>query len=119
MNKMARKQESKLEILLVFSKCDLRVGKIISCIPIAESEVMYQLLVDIGEDQPRLIATSYNGKISIEEMTKGLIVVFINIKPKKILDLKSNGMILGANTPGKTIVELIRPPDGSIIGERV
>jgi tRNA-binding EMAP/Myf-like protein len=52
-------------------------------------------------------------------MKKGLVIVFANLKPRKLVDIMSNGMILCASASDKSVVELIRPPEGSKIGERV
>jgi len=52
-------------------------------------------------------------------MTSGLVVVFANLKPRKLADFQSNGMVLCASTSDKSVVELIRPPEGSKVGERI
>lgn len=52
-------------------------------------------------------------------MTQGLVVVFANLKPRKLADFQSNGMVLCASTDDKGTVELIRPPEGSKVGERI
>jgi tRNA-binding EMAP/Myf-like protein len=57
--------------------------------------------------------------IPVEEMKKGLVIVFANLKPRKLADIMSNGMIVCASTNDKGKVELLRPADGSKVGERV
>lgn len=52
-------------------------------------------------------------------MKKGLVIVFANLKPRKLADIMSNGMIMCASNADKSTIELIRPPEGSKIGERV
>ena len=52
-------------------------------------------------------------------MTQGLVVVFANLKPRKLADFMSNGMVLCASTEDKSTIELIRPPEGSKVGERI
>lgn len=52
-------------------------------------------------------------------MTSGLVVVFANLKPRKLADFMSNGMVLCASNDDKSVIELIRPPEGSKVGERI
>ena len=60
-----------------------------------------------------------NGKIPIEEMLEGYVIVFANLKPRKIAGLESNGMVMCASSDDKGVIELIRPPAGSKVGDRV
>lgn len=46
-------------------------------------------------------------------------VVFANLKPRKLAHIMSQGMVMMASNADKTEIELIRPPAGSKIGERV
>ena len=52
-------------------------------------------------------------------MTEGLIIVFANLKPRKLADVMSEGMVLCAGNEDHTQIELMRAPEGSKIGERV
>lgn len=52
-------------------------------------------------------------------MKKGLVIVFVNLKPRKLADIMSNGMIMCAANEDKSKIELLRPPEGSKVGERV
>eukprot|EP00349_Pseudokeronopsis_sp_Brazil_P008536 CAMPEP_0202959242 /NCGR_PEP_ID=MMETSP1396-20130829/3487_1 /ASSEMBLY_ACC=CAM_ASM_000872 /TAXON_ID= /ORGANISM="Pseudokeronopsis sp., Strain Brazil" /LENGTH=90 /DNA_ID=CAMNT_0049677727 /DNA_START=254 /DNA_END=526 /DNA_ORIENTATION=+ len=88
------------EVWEVCSKCDLRVGKIISCEPHPDSAHLYREMIDIGEGQPREIGSGLQGKIPVEEMLKGEIIVFANLKPKKLADIMSRGMVMCAGTKG-------------------
>ena len=107
------------EVWEVYSKCDLRVGKIVKCEEHPQSEHLYKELIDLGEGEPRLIGSGLKGKIPIDEMLSGLVIVFANLKPRKLADFQSNGMVMCASSADKSTVELIRPPEGSKIGERI
>ena len=52
-------------------------------------------------------------------MTEGLCVVFANLKPRKLTDIMSEGMVMCASNEAHTAVEFMRPPAGSKVGERV
>ena len=46
-------------------------------------------------------------------------MVFVNLKPRKLADLMSEGMVMCASNEDHTKVELMRPPEGSVVGERI
>ena len=66
-----------------------------------------------------MIGSGLNGKIPIEEMLSGYVIVFANLKPRKLVDFMSNGMVLCASSEDKSTIELIRPPEGCKVGDRV
>lgn len=72
--------------------------------------------MDVGEGKLREIGSGLKNKIPIEEMKKGEVLVWVNLKPRKLGDIMSNGMIMCASNADKSIVELIRPPPGSVVG---
>jgi len=107
------------EVWEVFSKIDLRVGKIVECAPLEGSDKLYRELIDLGEGNPRLIGSGLNGKVPVDEMLTGLVVVFANLKPRKLASIESFGMVMCASTEDKSTIELIRPPEGSKVGDRL
>ncbi len=70
----------------MYQKCDLRVGKILECVPHPDSDHLYKELIDVGEPEPRVIGSGLKGKIPVEEMLSGFIVVWVNLKPRKLAD---------------------------------
>jgi aminoacyl tRNA synthase complex-interacting multifunctional protein 1 len=52
-------------------------------------------------------------------MTQGLCVVWANLKPRKLADLMSEGMVMCAGSEDKSTIEIMRPPEGAKVGERV
>ena len=49
----------------------------------------------------------------------GLVIVFANLKEKKIGGIPSNGMVMCASDENHEKCEIMRPPEDSEIGERV
>jgi aminoacyl tRNA synthase complex-interacting multifunctional protein 1 len=108
------------EVWEVYSKYDVRVGKIIECGPQPESEKLYIEKIDLGEPEgPRTILSGLNGKIPIDEMLSGLVIVFANLKPRPLAGTMSNGMVMCASNEDHSVVELVRPPEGSKPGDRI
>jgi aminoacyl tRNA synthase complex-interacting multifunctional protein 1 len=52
-------------------------------------------------------------------MTDGLCVVYANLKPRKLADIMSEGMVMCASNPEHTSIEIMRPPAGAKVGERI
>ena len=52
-------------------------------------------------------------------MKKGEVLVWVNLKPRKLAGIMSNGMVMCASSEDKSVVELVRPPLGSKVGDRI
>jgi methionine--tRNA ligase beta chain len=99
----------------LFDDCDLRVGKVVDIKNMEDSNDIYLLKVDLGEQNPRDIGTGLRKYVPQDELKDKFIIVFSNLKPKKIAGFVSNGMILSSYNQDKTAFELVRPSEGIII----
>lgn len=99
-----------------FSKLELKVGKIIDVSDHPKADKLYILKVDIGEKQIQLVAGIKNF-YSKEELKNKLIVVLVNLEPKALRGVVSEGMLLAAQY--KDIISILTPDKnvapGSII----
>lgn len=103
-----------------FTKLDIRVGKIVKVWNHEGADKLFCEQIEVGEDAgPREIASGLRGHYSLDEMQDRLVLVVCNLKPAKIVGFVSNGMVLAAKAEDGTKVELVTPPEGSQIGERV
>jgi len=102
-----------------FTKMEIRVGKIVEVWNHESADKLFCEKIDVGEETgPREIASGLRDFYTLEEMQDKLVLVVCNLKASKILGFTSNGMVLAAKgEDGKT--ELVQPPEGSKIGERV
>ena len=98
---------------------DFRVGKIMECNPHPESENLYIEKIDIGEGQHRTILSGLQKAFTVEQMKEGLCVVYANLKERPIGKIPSNGMVMCASDEAKTMFEMVKPPAGAKIGERI
>eukprot|EP01022_Parablepharisma_sp_SALTPOND_P014737 TRINITY_DN2029_c0_g1_i1.p1 TRINITY_DN2029_c0_g1~~TRINITY_DN2029_c0_g1_i1.p1 ORF type:complete len:450 (-),score=56.53 TRINITY_DN2029_c0_g1_i1:811-2160(-) len=99
-----------------FSQLDLRVGKIVKVQKHSDSVKLYIEEVDIG-GEIRKIASGLQEYVKIEEMQDKNVVVFCNLKPKKMAGYPSHGMVLCASNDDHTKVELLSPPEGTKPGD--
>lgn len=78
-----------------FAKLDLRTGTVVSAAPVPKSDKLICLQVDMGYET-RQILSGIAKFFTVEEMVGKKVVVVANLKPRKMLGLESNGMILFA-----------------------
>jgi methionine--tRNA ligase beta chain len=103
-----------------FTKVDIRVGKIVKVWNHASADKLFCEEIDVGEESgPREIASGLREFYSLEDMQDRLVLVVCNLKSAKIVGFNSNGMVLAAKAEDGSKVELITPPEGSTVGERV
>jgi methionine--tRNA ligase beta chain len=102
-----------------FAKLDLRVGKITECWKHADSDKLYCEKIDIGNKEIREIGSGLQKFVAQEEMTKDLVCVLANLKMRKLAGFPSTGMVLCPGSADHTQVELLRPDDKSVVGERI
>jgi len=100
------------------------VGKIVKVWNHPSADKLFCEEIDVGEDGGglRQITSGLRDYYTLEEMQDRLVLVVCNLKAAKIVDFMSNGMVLAAKhttEDGSSKAELITPPDGSKIGERV
>lgn len=81
-----------------FSKLDLRVGTIIAAEKVAKTKKLLQLKVDVGIDI-RTIVSGIAESFSPEDIIGQQVSVLVNLAPRKIRGVESQGMILMTDTP--------------------
>ncbi|CAB1106017.1 unnamed protein product [Ectocarpus sp. CCAP 1310/34] len=104
------------------TKVDLRVGQITRVWTHETADKLYCEEIDVGEGAPRNIASGLVPHYSLEEMKGRKVIVMCNLKPRNLKGFKSQGMVVcavGALSDGKELVELVVPPEGSAVGERL
>ncbi|GAH17967.1 unnamed protein product [marine sediment metagenome] len=98
-----------------FTKLDIRVGLIKVCEIIPKSKHLYRLMVDCGENNLRQIITGISKFYSSDELVNKKIVVLTNLKPKNIMGLESQGMLLAADLNGEPFLLKIDERNGKSI----
>ena len=99
------------------SQVDLRVGKIVTVGMHPNADSLYLEQIDVGEAEPRQVVSGLAKWVPLEEMQGRAVVVVCNLKPAKMRDVVSSGMVLCAST--ETAVEPVAPPAGAAPGARV
>ncbi|MES2588103.1 MAG: methionine--tRNA ligase [Bacteroidota bacterium] len=100
-----------------FTKLDIRLGTILEAIKVPKADKLLQLKVDTGLDI-RTIVSGIAEHYSPEEVVGKTVSVLLNLEPRKIKGVESQGMILMAeNTEGK--LSFVTPEKGFEAGGEI
>ena len=95
-----------------FIKMDMRIGTILKAEKVEKSNKLLKLLVDTGVDK-RTIVSGIAKHFTPEEVVGKQVTVLLNLAPRKIMGIESQGMILLAEDHDKKLVFIT--PDHSVI----
>jgi tRNA-binding protein len=87
-----------------FKKIDLRVGLIKSAERIKGSEKLIKLIVDLGELGEKQVIAGLGKWYTPDYFVGKYVVIVANLKPRKLMGLESQGMLLATNTDPPIIV---------------
>ena len=79
-----------------FMKVDLRVGLVLSADKVKKSKKLLKLSIDAGETEPRQILAGISEHYAPEDLVGKRVVIVANLKPRKLMGLESQGMVLAA-----------------------
>jgi len=100
-----------------FWKFDLRVGRVLAAERIAGSKKLIKLEVDFGGEK-RNIVTGIADQVDPEILIGKKMIFVLNLKPKKLMGVESQGMLLLAEEEGGR-VHLIEVQDEVPVGTKV
>jgi methionyl-tRNA synthetase len=83
-----------------FAKVDMRVGLILSAERVKNSDKLMLMKVDIAEPEPRTIVAGIAEAYAPADLVNRKVVVVVNLQPRKLKGIESNGMIVAASAEG-------------------
>jgi methionyl-tRNA synthetase len=83
-----------------FAKVELRVGQVVSAGRVKGADKLLHLHVDIGEGAPRSIVAGIAESYQPEQLMGRKVVIVVNLQPRKLRGIESNGMIVAASLEG-------------------
>jgi methionine--tRNA ligase beta chain len=99
-----------------FKKLDIRIGKIVFAEKVAGADKLLRLEIDFGMEKRQVVAGIAEA-YQPEQILGKEIPVLMNLEPRKIRGVESQGMILAVGIEGKPV--LMHPdqevPPGSIV----
>jgi len=102
-----------------FERLDLRIGRIKDAARIEGSKKLIKLEVDIGDEhgRNRQLVAGIADEYKPEELIGKLVPVLVNLEPKKLMGVESQGMLLAVSVDGKPV--LLHPDKDVPPGSRV
>lgn len=98
---------------------DIRVGRINKVWTHPEADKLFCEEIDVGEDEPRQIASGLRPYMNEEDLEGRMVLVLCNLKERKLAGFPSHGMVLCASNEDHSVVKLVSVPVEAKIGERV
>ena len=104
-----------------FTKCDLRVAKIVRCQAVEGSTKLLQLTLDVGEGRERNVFSGIQSAYKPEDIEGRLVIMIANLAPRKMRFGISEGMVLCASdAKDKGLGLFLLSPDcGAVPGMRI
>jgi methionyl-tRNA synthetase len=79
-----------------FGRVELRVGRILSAVPVPKAKKLLHLSVDLGEAKPRSIVAGIAEAYAPDQIVGKQVIVVANLAPATIRGIRSEGMLLAA-----------------------
>ena len=104
-----------------FCKNDLRVVKVKACEAVKKSDKLLKFTLDDGTGTDRQILSGIHKWYDPETLVGKTLVAIVNLPPRKMMGLESNGMLLSAvhYVNGEETLALIMPGDSIPAGSRL
>ena len=80
-----------------FAKVELRVALVLSAERVPKSDKLLRLTLDAGDPAPRQIVAGIAQHYAPETLVGQRVVIVANLKPRKLMGLESQGMVLAAS----------------------
>ncbi|MEA3418630.1 MAG: methionine--tRNA ligase [Campylobacterota bacterium] len=90
-----------------FFQTSLKIGTIVKAEEVPKSKKLLLLQVDVGEETPRQVVAGIKEWYSAESLLDTQVCIVANLKPAKLMGMKSEGMLLAAKDENG--LSLIRP----------
>jgi len=98
-----------------FAKIELKTGRIIEAAEHPDADKLLVLKVDLGEKQIQLVA-GIKAAYAPQELVGKTIVVLVNLEPRALRGVESQGMLLAATTAeGARLLTVEGAPPGCAI----
>ncbi len=101
-----------------FAKVDMRVGQVLGAERVKGADKLLRLEVDVGEASARTIVAGIAESYRPEELIGRKVVIVVNLEPRKLRGITSDGMIVAATAEGGLPV-LVGPLEDVPVGARL
>lgn len=100
-----------------FARLDIRAGTVIHCEKVPKADKLLKLIVDLGSEN-RTIVSGIAQHYQPEELTGRQVIVVVNLAPRKMKGIESEGMILTAEDKDGRL-QVLMPEHAVAPGSRI
>lgn len=103
-----------------FFDVDIRVGRVLTCVPLAGArKPAYRLRIDFGDAGTRDSAARITDLYTPEELVGSTVVGVVNLPPRQVGRVRSEVLVLGVYRSGSDTVVVLRPDHPCSPGDRI
>ncbi|XP_010508823.1 PREDICTED: tRNA-aminoacylation cofactor arc1-like isoform X1 [Camelina sativa] len=117
--KPAETEPAKKDAELSVSLLNIQVGLIRKAWKHPSADSLLVEEIDVGEDKVRQVVSGLAKFCNPDDLANRLVALITNVKPGKLRDVMSQGLVLCASSEDHSVVEPLLPPAGAKPGERV
>jgi methionyl-tRNA synthetase len=99
-------------------KLDLRVAEVLEVEEVEGADKLYKLKIDLGGETRTLMA-GLKQHYSKEDLIGKRVIVFVNLEPRTIRGVESQGMVLAAVNGDGSEVKVLNPSGAIELGAKV
>lgn len=100
-----------------FQKIEIKVGTVISAVPVEGADKLYILQVDLNEEKPRQILSGIREYVQPEDLVGKQFPFVTNLAPRMLRGHESQGMILAGSDENS--LALLNPSKPLVNGTRL
>jgi methionyl-tRNA synthetase len=97
-----------------FAKVKIQTGLIVGAEIIEQSDKLLKLTVDFGEENTRQVLSGIRNLMPLDELVGRKYLFVTNLKPRMMLGMESQAMILGAGGDGEAF-SLFSPINDDVV----
>lgn len=101
------------------SALDIRVGLVVKVWKHPSADSLLVEEIDLGEVGIRQVVSGLAKYLNEQELLNRKVVMIANVKPGKLRDVVSAGLVLCASNSDHSVVEPLVAPDAAAVGERI
>ena len=98
---------------------DIRVGRVERAWEHPEADKLWAEIISFGDLGERQVCSGLRAFKTKEQMEGARVCVVVNVKPGKLRNMQSDGLVLCTSNADHTAVDFVIPPEGAAIGERI
>lgn len=99
-----------------FMKLDIRIGTVTAADKVQGADKLIRLMLDMGGETRQVVAGMAPAYVP-EEFVGKQVPILVNLEPRKLRGIESQGMILAADVDGKPVMLIPdkEVPPGSVV----